>query len=121
MQWATEQPNPVSADIDSLDTVGILEVIHRADAEVPAAVRAEIRNIARAVEAVVKALRRGGRLIYVGAGSSGRIAVMDAAECPPTFGLLLDLAKPQVHAAPPTASPSATSVRGLRCSRTHPA
>ena len=87
LQWATEQPNPVSADIDSLDTVGILEVIHRADAEVPAAVRAEIRNIARAVEAVVKALRRGGRLIYVGAGSSGRIAVMDAAECPPTFGV----------------------------------
>ncbi|MBI4464268.1 MAG: N-acetylmuramic acid 6-phosphate etherase [Acidobacteria bacterium] len=86
-RWTTEQPNPASANLDALDTVGILQVIHRADAEVPAAVRAEIPNIARAVEAVVTALRRGGRLIYVGAGTSGRIAALDAAECPPTFGV----------------------------------
>ncbi len=53
----------------------------------PAAVRAEIPNIARAVEAVVQSLRRGGRLIYVGAGTSGRLGALDAAECPPTFGV----------------------------------
>ena len=84
---ATEQVNPASAAIDSLDTVAILQAIQEQDATVPAAVRAEIPNIAKAVDAVVKALRRGGRLIYVGAGTSGRLGVLDAAECPPTFGV----------------------------------
>lgn len=87
VRWITEQLHPASAELDALDTVGILETIHRADAAVPAAVQAEIPNIARAVESAVKALRRGGRLIYVGAGTSGRIAALDAAECPPTFGV----------------------------------
>src|SRR4029077_13739311 len=75
-----------SAEIDALDTIGILRTIQEQDSLVPAAVKEEIPQIAKAVEAVVKALRRGGRLIYVGAGTSGRIAMMDAAECPPTFG-----------------------------------
>ena len=83
----TEQSNPASADMDALDTAAILRAIHAQDASVPAAVRAEIPNIAKAVEAVVKALRRGGRLIYVGSGTSGRLGVLDAAECPPTFGV----------------------------------
>ena len=83
----TEQANPRSAAIDSLDTAAILRAIQEQDATVPAAVRAEIPNIAKAVDAVVKALRRGGRLIYVGAGTSGRLGVLDAAECPPTFGV----------------------------------
>ena len=83
---ATEQPNPTSAAIDAQDTTGILRTIQQQDAEVPAAVKRQIANISRAVEAVTKSLRRGGRLIYVGAGSSGRIGMMDAAECPPTFG-----------------------------------
>jgi N-acetylmuramic acid 6-phosphate etherase len=82
----TEQSNPASADIDTLDAAGILRAIHEQDARVPAAVGREIPRIASAVEAVVRAFRRGGRLIYVGAGTSGRIAMMDAAECPPTFG-----------------------------------
>ena len=83
----TEQANPRSAAIDSLDTAAILRAIQEQDATVPAAVRAEIPNIAKAVDAVVKALRRGGRLIYVGAGTSGRLGVLDASECPPTFGV----------------------------------
>ena len=83
----TEQANPASTEIDALDTVGILQTIHAQDAAVPAAVVAEIPVIAKAVEAVVRALQRGGRLIYVGAGTSGRLGVMDAAECPPTFGV----------------------------------
>jgi N-acetylmuramic acid 6-phosphate etherase len=84
---ATERPNPASADIDSQTTLGILRIIQAQDATVSAAVRSEIPNIARAVEAVVRAVRRGGRLIYVGAGTSGRLGVLDAAECPPTFGV----------------------------------
>ncbi len=83
----TEQRNPASTVLDALGAVGILEAIHKQDASVPAAVRAEIPAIARAVEAVVNALRRGGRLFYVGAGTSGRLGVLDAAECPPTFGV----------------------------------
>ena len=83
----TEQANPASAGIDALDTAGILRAIQEQDAVAPAAVRATIPKIAQAVDAVVKALRRGGRLIYVGAGTSGRIGVLDAAECPPTFGV----------------------------------
>jgi N-acetylmuramic acid 6-phosphate etherase len=83
----TEQRNPASSAIDALGTSAILEAIHQQDASVPAAVRAEIPNIALAVEAVVEALHHGGRLFYVGAGTSGRLGVLDAAECPPTFGV----------------------------------
>ena len=83
----TEQSNPASTNIDALDTAAILRTIQEQDATVPAAVRAQLPNIAKAVEAVVKALRRGGRLIYVGSGTSGRLGVLDAAECPPTFGV----------------------------------
>jgi len=82
----TERSNPASAGLDALDTLGILRTIQRQDAAVAAAVEAELPNITQAVEAVVRVLRRGGRLLYVGAGTSGRIGVLDAAECPPTFG-----------------------------------
>ena len=87
----TEQPNPDSANIDSLPIAGILEVINRADQEVPAAVAAEIPRIAQAVEAIVAALQNGGRLFYMGAGTSGRLGVLDASECPPTFLVPPDL------------------------------
>jgi len=70
-----------------LSTREILRVINREDARVPAAVARELPRVARAVDAIVRALRRGGRLIYVGAGTSGRLATLDAAECPPTFGV----------------------------------
>jgi len=87
----TEQPNPASVGIDVLPTEGILHVIHAEDSRVPAAINCEIKQIARAVDAVVEAIRNGGRLFYLGAGTSGRLGVLDAAECPPTFGVSPDL------------------------------
>lgn len=83
---ATEQRNPASMGIDLADTREILEIINAEDHLVPAAVQSEIPYIAEAVELIVSAFRKGGRLIYVGAGTSGRLGVVDASECPPTFG-----------------------------------
>ena len=83
---ATEQRNPRTLDLDRLDVPGILARISAEDHTVPAAVARELPWIARAVELVVASLREGGRLIYVGAGTSGRLGVLDASECPPTFG-----------------------------------
>lgn len=82
----TEQRNPRSAGIDRLPVEGVLKVINREDAKVAAAVKKEIPSIARAVGMIAAALGSGGRLFYVGAGTSGRLGVLDAAECPPTFG-----------------------------------
>jgi len=81
----TEQPNPASARIDTLPTEEVLRVINAEDGKVAAAVGLEIPAIARAVDAIVAAIERGGRLFYIGAGASGRLGVLDAAECPPTF------------------------------------
>lgn len=83
---ATEQRNPRTLDLDTLDVPRLLERISAEDHTVPAAVAAEIPYIARATELVVATFREGGRLIYVGAGTSGRLGVLDASECPPTFG-----------------------------------
>ena len=83
---ATEERNPRSRELDRLPTQELVRVIHHEDATVLAAVRKELPAIARAIDAIVDALSRGGRLIYVGAGTSGRLATLDAAECPPTFG-----------------------------------
>ncbi len=83
---ATEQRNPRTLDLDTLDVPGILERIAAEDRTVPDAVARELPHIARAVELVVASFRAGGRLIYVGAGTSGRLGVLDASECPPTFG-----------------------------------
>ncbi len=82
----TEQRNPVTMDLDRLSTEGVLRLINAQDKLVPLAVEREIPYIAQAVELVVASLRGGGRLIYVGAGTSGRLGVVDASECPPTFG-----------------------------------
>jgi N-acetylmuramic acid 6-phosphate etherase len=87
----TETRNPSSAEIDRLSTIDMLSVINRADAEVPAAVAKVIPDIARAVDAIAERLRSGGRLFYSGAGTSGRLGVLDASECPPTFNVLPDL------------------------------
>ncbi len=81
----TEQRNPRSVQIDRAQTVRILKIINREDARVPATVAREIPAIARAVDVVVEQLRRGGRLFYAGAGTSGRLGVLDASECAPTF------------------------------------
>jgi N-acetylmuramic acid 6-phosphate etherase len=83
---ATEQRNPATRDLDRLDVPGILALISAEDRGVPEAVAREAPYIARAVELVVASLREGGRLVYVGAGTSGRLGVLDASECPPTFG-----------------------------------
>lgn len=83
---STEQRNPRSKNIDVLTTAEILEIINDEDKTVPYAVEKELPYIEQAVEAVVSALKSGGRLLYFGAGTSGRLGVIDAAECPPTFG-----------------------------------
>ena len=82
----TEQRNPRTRGLDRKSTLEILRVLNREDARVAIAVRRELPKIARAVDAIVKSFRNGGRLFYAGAGTSGRLAVLDAAEWPPTFG-----------------------------------
>ena len=82
----TEQPNPASAAIDELPTEQVLRIINAEDRKVAEAVEREIPAIARAVDAIVAAFERGGRLFYIGAGTSGRLGVLDASEIPPTFG-----------------------------------
>ena len=83
----TEQNNPVSALIDTFSTHEILECINSEDGKIAQAVRNEIQYITKAVDAIVERFRRGGRLFYVGAGTSGRLGIVDASECPPTFGV----------------------------------
>jgi N-acetylmuramic acid 6-phosphate etherase len=83
----TEQRNPASAEIDTLPTEEVLRIVNAEDHRVADAVEREIPAIARAVDAIVEAFQRGGRLFYVGAGTSGRLGVLDASECPPTFSV----------------------------------
>lgn len=83
----TERRNPAAARLDSLSARQIARLINREDAKVAAAVGRALPQIAPAIEVVARSLARGGRLIYVGAGSSGRLAALDAAECPPTFSI----------------------------------
>ena len=83
---ATEQRNPCSMHIDTASVREILEIINTEDHLVPIAVRRELPYVERAVEHIVAAFQNGGRLFYVGAGTSGRLGVVDASECPPTFG-----------------------------------
>jgi N-acetylmuramic acid 6-phosphate etherase len=86
-QLLTEQRNPASLDIDLKPTEEILHVINREDRKVAAAVGKVIPEIARAVDWVADALRVGGRLLYVGSGTSGRLGILDASECPPTYNV----------------------------------
>src|SRR6266851_5618891 len=83
----TEHRNPASRNLDRLSATAILRLMNREDRKVAILVGKQIPAIARAVDAIVRAIGSGGRLIYVGAGTSGRLAVLDAAECPPTFGV----------------------------------
>jgi N-acetylmuramic acid 6-phosphate etherase len=87
----TERVNPASRDIDARSTSEILQIINQEDQKIAGAVAAEIPHIAAAVDAVSEAIRNGGRLFYIGAGTSGRLGVLDAAECPPTFHVSRDL------------------------------
>lgn len=83
----TEQLNPASEAIDAQPTAEILRIINQEDRKVADAVAREIPAIVRAVDAVVEVMERGGRLFYIGAGTSGRLGVLDASECPPTFSV----------------------------------
>jgi len=83
----SEERNPNTMEIDLLTTDEVLRAINREDRSVPDAVGKVIAEIARAVDRIVDAFGKGGRLIYMGAGTSGRLGVLDAAECPPTFGV----------------------------------
>jgi len=87
----TELRNPASERIDRLSTEEMLRVINDEDRKVAESVAAELPNIARAVDAVDAAFEKGGRLFYIGAGTSGRLGVLDASECPPTFNVPPDL------------------------------
>jgi N-acetylmuramic acid 6-phosphate etherase len=82
----TEAVNPASARIDELDAAAIVAVMNAEDALVATAVARESAAIARAIDVIADRFRRGGRLVYIGAGTSGRLGVLDASECPPTFG-----------------------------------
>ena len=81
----TEQANPASKGIDRGSTEEMLQIINSEDSRIAAAVGAEIPRIRQAVDMIVERIRRGGRLFYIGAGTSGRLGVLDAVECPPTF------------------------------------
>src|SRR5437588_11327105 len=81
----TEAPNTASAALDQRSTLEIVKIIHAEDSKVAAAVEPGFPAIANAVDLIANALAGGGRLIYVGAGTAGRISALDAAECPPTF------------------------------------
>ncbi len=87
----TERRNPRTWDIDVADPLGIVDLINREDQGVAAAVGMARAEIARTIELIERAFRQGGRLLYVGAGTSGRLGVLDAAECPPTFGTPPDM------------------------------
>ncbi|MBD8127924.1 N-acetylmuramic acid 6-phosphate etherase [Pantoea agglomerans] len=85
-QMITEGRNPASQNIDELSTEAMLRVINDEDKKVALAVEAIVPQIAAAVDAICAAFQAGGRLIYCGAGTSGRLGILDASECPPTFG-----------------------------------
>jgi N-acetylmuramic acid 6-phosphate etherase len=87
----TEARNPATEDLDRMDTLELVRVLHAADHEAVAAVQAELPQVARAIDGIVARMEKGGRLFYLGAGTSGRIGVLDASECPPTYNTPLQL------------------------------
>ncbi|GAC1400301.1 MAG: N-acetylmuramic acid 6-phosphate etherase [Pyrinomonadaceae bacterium] len=87
----TEQENPRTRQISSLPTMDVVRLMHEEDARVAVAVRKVLPDVARAVDGITARLENGGRLFYIGAGTSGRLGVLDASECPPTFGVSCDL------------------------------
>lgn len=82
----TETRNPATVNIDTVSTLEMVRLINAEDSKVPAIVALEMDHIAAAIDAIAARMAQGGRLIYIGAGTSGRLAVLDASECPPTFG-----------------------------------
>ena len=89
----TEQRNPNSMNVDSLSALEIVQLMNDEDKQVPLAIEKCLPQIAQAVERIVAAFQQGGRLVYIGAGTSGRLGVLDASECPPTFGVSPEMVK----------------------------
>ena len=89
----TEQRNPNSMHVDSLSALEIGQLMNQEDKQVPLAIEKCLPQIAQAVECIVAAFQQGGRLVYIGAGTSGRLGVLDASECPPTFGVSPEMVK----------------------------
>ena len=89
----TEQRNPNSIHVDSLSALKIVRLMNEEDKQVPLAIEKCLPQIAQAVECIVAAFQQGGRLVYIGAGTSGRLGVLDASECPPTFGVSPEMVK----------------------------
>ena len=87
----TESRNSSSLNIDKVSTLDMVKIINNEDKKVALAVEKELVNIAEALDGIVRGLQKGGRLIYIGAGTSGRLGILDASECPPTYGVSEEL------------------------------
>ena len=87
----TEQRNPASENLDEVSTLEMLAIINREDTLVPKAVAQQLAPIAQAIDLISQQIAKGGRLFYLGAGTSGRLGVLDASECPPTFSVSPDI------------------------------
>src|SRR6185312_7255672 len=100
----TEQTNPASARIDQVSTLEMLQIINADDRHVADSITPELPHIARAIDAIVEAFRVGGHLFYIGAGTSGRLGVLDASECPPTFNVAPELVQGIIAGGEPALS-----------------
>ena len=109
----TEARNPLTEHIDELSTLDMLTLINQEDATVAAAVASELPNIASAIDEIVARFAQGGRLFYIGAGTSGRLGVLDASECPPTFSVAPSLVQGLIAGATPH-SATRQSTRKIR-------
>ena len=90
---STEERNKNTLDIDSISTLEMVKKINEEDKKVALAIESELPKIANAIDGILERMKKGGRLIYIGAGTSGRLGILDASECPPTFGVSSDLVK----------------------------
>lgn len=109
----TEQRNPASRGIDAKETADILRIMNEEDQKVAASVAAVIPQVAQAVDGIVERLNQGGRLFYIGAGTSGRLGVLDASECPPTFNVPRELVQGIIAGGPPALERSSEATEDL--------
>jgi N-acetylmuramic acid 6-phosphate etherase len=109
----TEQRNPASRGIDAKETAEILRIMNEEDQQVAASVAAVIPQIAQAVDGIVERLGKGGRLLYIGAGTSGRLGVLDASECPPTFNVSRELVQGIIAGGPAALERSSEATEDL--------
>jgi len=101
----TETRNPASVEIDQLPTLEMLRVINQEDQQVALAVSQLLPEITRAVDAIAAAFGKGGRLVYIGAGTSGRLGILDASECPPTYGVSASCRRSRTPKMTPNSAP----------------